>query len=108
MKRSSKGTISLSVTQSRFGSVGGGAGFVAGAVVAGTEVAGALVVGLEVAGLEVAGLEVAGGRESGVRLAGVTLMEDEERVSGPEEAGSACSWAQAHKRRKTNTNKTGK
>ena len=83
-------------------------GSVAGWVVAGAEVAGVLVAGLEVAGLEVTDLEVAGGRESGVRLAGVTLMEDEESVSGPEEAGPACSWAQAHKRRKTNTNKTGK
>ena len=89
--------ISLSVTQSKFvWMVWGGAGFGVGAEVAGIEVAGTEVAGVVVAGTEEAGTEVPGTEEVGI----------EENVSGPvEEAGPACSRAQAHKRRKTDTNR---
>ena len=77
MKRSSKGTISRFVTQSRFGWVAGGVGFVAGT---------------EVAGTEEAGTEDAGTEEVGVEEDGVDETEEgvEESVSGSEEAWLDC------------------
>ena len=68
---------------------------VAGAVVTGTEVAGTEVASTEVAGMEVAGTEVLGAEEVGVEESALEL----------EEGVSACCPAQAHKIRKTDTNK---
>ena len=51
--------------------------------------------GAEVPGTEVVGAELAGTEEVGA----------EENASGAEDAVPVCSRAQAHKRRKTNTNR---